>query len=68
MPNDTVYITILREPTELFESLYSFVGMEKVMQNVLYDEMIYNSNSNYISIENSINFSYDALYLQRKFN
>ncbi|XP_069171313.1 galactose-3-O-sulfotransferase 2 [Procambarus clarkii] len=29
MPNDTVYISIVREPMELFESLYTYAKMEK---------------------------------------
>lgn len=27
MPNDTVYVTILREPVDLFESMYSYYGL-----------------------------------------
>lgn len=30
MPNNTVYFTIVREPSSLFESLYVYVNMEKV--------------------------------------
>ncbi|XP_071549599.1 galactosylceramide sulfotransferase-like isoform X2 [Panulirus ornatus] len=30
MPRDTVYLTIVREPADLFESLYVYTNMEKV--------------------------------------
>ncbi|ROT67947.1 Galactosylceramide sulfotransferase, partial [Penaeus vannamei] len=35
MPNDTVYISIVREPTELFESLYTYVKFENFYKKTL---------------------------------
>ena len=37
--DDTVWITILREPTELYESLYGFYGFEKTL-NVSLEEIV----------------------------
>ncbi|XP_037781245.1 galactose-3-O-sulfotransferase 4-like isoform X1 [Penaeus monodon] len=35
MPNDTVYISIIREPSELFESLYTYAEFEKFYKKTL---------------------------------
>ncbi|XP_068227591.1 galactosylceramide sulfotransferase-like isoform X1 [Palaemon carinicauda] len=35
MPKDSVYITIVREPTALFESLYTFLKMTKIYKQTL---------------------------------
>nr|XP_053638224.1 galactose-3-O-sulfotransferase 2-like [Cherax quadricarinatus] len=37
MPNDTVYITIVREPTELFESLYAYAKMDQAYNMMVED-------------------------------
>ncbi|XP_068227594.1 galactose-3-O-sulfotransferase 3-like [Palaemon carinicauda] len=45
MPKDSVYITIVREPTALYESLYAFKEMEKVYNQTL-DEHVASSDVN----------------------
>lgn len=32
MPNDTIFVTILREPASQFESLYNYIGLPKLLK------------------------------------